>query len=363
MTTAHKYTGALFIGAAFALASFMPLTAAAATSKKPTCEVTVTTKESKTKITDKTDKKEMLVAESEEIEFKWKSKDAKKATLDGKKIKLTGTNEINAKKTGTYEFEFENGSKTVTCEVTITVADAEITSKLANTSSKPTFSGTAEGLKKVSLSVFKEGAKKAVFVKKNVSVKNGKWTVKTSKPLATGTYEVRLMNGDTMLDTADLTVGSSTKNKDDKAVAKSNGVLKVGMIPLGIGGTSRAGGSVSAALVEVRNTGTEAVTVTGFRVSQRGTASTNAIVELSSKDDKGMTSASTKASWKSNATVAPANAVIAAGGVKLFTVKALLGASAMPGTTVILDVTGIESNAKTASGTFPIRGNQFDVTY
>ena len=59
--------------------------------------------------------------------------------------------------------------------------------------------------------------------------------------------------------------------------------------------------------------------------------------------------------------IAPADAVIPAGGVKFFTVKGTLAANAVPGTTVILDIVSVQSNGKGVQGSFPIRGNVITV--
>ncbi|HEX8591179.1 MAG TPA: hypothetical protein VF696_00275 [Candidatus Paceibacterota bacterium] len=356
---------ALIVGAAFLAMSLAPFMAQAA-SKTPSCTLTVTTESSTTKITKEGS---VTVAEDEEIEIDWEAKNATSATYEGKRAVNSGTATIVVKKSADYTFVAKNGNKKVTCEVTVNVAEASIDSKsLSKGSEKPTITGTADGLKKVSVAIYKEGANKPVFEKKSISVKNDKWSVKVSKNLPKGDYEVRLYayKSTDVLDEEELTVGSTKRSSDDKdedddSTAKSEGVLSVGMIPLGMGGSAQIGKPFSATLVEIRNRGTEEVKITGFGVRQTGTASMGAITMLSTVDNKGVATAARAASFKSNIATAPVDAVIPPGGVMLFTVKATVGPGAVVGSTVVLDLISIQSNAKSVSGTFPIRGNAMSV--
>jgi hypothetical protein len=352
------------MGAAFLLASFMPLSAAAAT-KNPSCTVSVTTEEGEVTLKNKA---KILVAEGEDLEIEWSSKNGKEAELNGEEVKLSDSEEFSPEKTTTYKLVVENGSKKATCEFTAYVAEGTITtSGLTKNANKQTLSGTAEGTKKVGVEVYKEGTKKAVFKKENISVKKGKWNVSLSKRLASGEYEVRLYGDKSyelnLIETKEVTIGTTTKDNDDddKAPAKSNGVLSVGMIPLGMGGSTTAGGNIAATLIEVRNRGTEAVHISGFGVRQSGTASVSVVTELSSLDNLGASRASAKASFKNGVAIAPSDATIEPGKFKLFTVKALLGSSVQAGSTVVLDVVSVISNAKSIAGTFPIRGNVWNI--
>jgi hypothetical protein len=159
-----------------------------------------------------------------------------------------------------------------------------------------------------------------------------------------------------LIATEDLTIG-----EEDNSLKQSKGVLQVSRFPFGINDPARRGGTISAALLQIRNTGTEAVTISGFDVRQNGTANIAAITSLTSLDNLGMGPAYATATWKNGMAFVPANATIPAGSFKLFTVKALLGMNAVAGTNVNLTVTGVHSNAKGTMGLFPINGMLINV--
>ncbi|MEA2702004.1 MAG: hypothetical protein QOE22_713 [Candidatus Parcubacteria bacterium] len=356
MTSLHKTRYALLTGATFLLIAFMPTTAEAAT-KKPSCTLTVTTAAGEAEITKEGD---VIIREGGTLKIEWDSKNAQEAELDGEEVAESDSETFTPKRTTTYEFEFKNGSKKAACEVTANVIDGSVDDVTSGT--KPALSGEVSGTKKVNVAIYQKNKK--VFEKKNISVKRGEWEAKVTKALKKGEYEVRL-TGDKSYDlngiaTATLTIGD--KNTVSGG-GSSKGVLSVTTIPLLAGGTTRAGATVPVAYLQLRNTGTEAVQVTGFTVKQNGTASGNVITSLSTSDDKGGSrGASAMNPFTSGSAFAPTDAKIEPGAMKLFTIKAMLGTNAIVGTNLMLDVTGVEGNG-TEKGAFPLRGTTWAIGY
>lgn len=359
---AHLQTSlyAFLIGAAFLLMSFVPFSAEAATSK-PSCALTVSVGADSEKITKEGD---VIVPKGGLFGIAWTSRNAKSAELDGNSIGLSGSRTFSPRKTTTYEFIFKNGSKKTACEVTAHIANGSIDG--ISSGSKPTLSGKATGTKKVSIALYEKGKSKAVFEKKNIPVKRGVWEAKTTKTLPKGEYQV-VLTGDKDYDlntlaSATLTIGN-VNTLSGGVGGSSKGVLSVTTIPLLGGGTIRANEAKPVSYLQLRNTGSEAVHVTGFTVKQNGTASTNAIASLSTVDDKGGSrDASAMNPFRNGVAVAPTDATIEPGSLKLFTIKAMLGANVTVGTNLMLDVTGVENNG-TEKGAFPIRGTTWTIGY
>lgn len=358
----------LLLGAAFLLMSFVPLSASAAT-KTPSCTLTVTVGSDSKKITKSGD---ILVPKGGLFGIAWTSKNADTFSfndggkgLAGGKSSISGSEEFSPKKTTTYQFEFKNSSnKKVVCEVTAHVANGSIDGITSGT--KPALSGEVSGVKKVNVAIYEDGKKKPVFEKKNISVKRGAWEAKPTKALSKGTYSV-VLTGDpdyafNTLASATLTIGDVNKLAAGIG-GSSKGNLTVTTLPLLSGGTTRAGASVPIVYLQLRNTGSEAAHVTGFNIKQNGSASANVITSLSTVDDKGGSRATSAANpFKNGSAFAPTDAIIAPGAVKLFTIKAQLGANVAIGTNLMLDITGVESNGS-EKGAFPLRGTTWTVGY
>lgn len=340
--------------------SFVPTSADAAT-KKPTCSLIVTTEQGEAKITKKGG---VIVTKGSTFEIAWDSKNAEEAELNGKEIDLSDSEDFSPTKKTTYKFVFTDGTRKATCAVTAHVVEGSI--EEVSSGSKPTLSGESSGLKKVTVSIYKEGNKKVVFQKKNIKVKGGEWEVEVTKTLAEGKYEVRLMSASKLdlniVTTANLTVGDKNTLSSSSS-GSSAGVLSVSSIPLLSGGSTSAGQTVPVSYLQLRNTGKEVVTVTGFKVKQNGSASANGITNLSTVDDKGGSRATSPANpFKDGIGLAPTTATIEPGTMKLFTIKATLGMSVTNGTNLMLDVIGVESNGS-EKGTFPIRGTTWTIGY
>jgi len=143
--------------------------------------------------------------------------------------------------------------------------------------------------------------------------------------------------------------------------------LVVGGIPLLTGGTVRAGGTVSISFLQITNVGSEGALLTGFLIKQNGSADMNAVIGLSTVDDKGGsrglvggTEGSTP--FKNKTALAPTDAYFAPGEMKLFTIKATVArdVTLYSGTNLMIDVTGLETTASVV-GSFPIRGTTWTI--
>ena len=149
----------------------------------------------------------------------------------------------------------------------------------------------------------------------------------------------------------------------------TSGDLVVNTVPLLAGGTARAGTSVPVAYIQLSNTGKANVAVKGFWVKQNGSANTDAIIGLSTVDDKGGSRGATGGSegntpFKNGAAWVPTDATIAPGAMKLFTIKAVLTAnvSNYVGKTLVLETSKVDTSA-TIKGTLPLRGVTWTIAY
>lgn len=145
--------------------------------------------------------------------------------------------------------------------------------------------------------------------------------------------------------------------------------LFVESVPLLSGGIARAGTSVPVSYLYLRNTGKDYTTLTGFWVTQNGSASTKAVIGFTSVDDKEIAHGATGGSegttpFKNGSAFVPMDIVFTPGQERLFTIKAILTSdvSSYAGTQLKIDVTGVESNAQ-ESGVFPIRGTTWTIGY
>lgn len=145
--------------------------------------------------------------------------------------------------------------------------------------------------------------------------------------------------------------------------------LFVESVPLLSGGIARAGTSVPVSYLYLRNAGKEHTTLSGFWVTQNGSASTEAIIGFTSVDDKEIAHGSVGGSegatpFKNKSAFVPIDIIFAPGQERLFTIKARLTGDVFShiGTQLKIDVTGVESNAQ-ESGVFPIRGTTWTIGY
>lgn len=339
--------------------SFIPISASAASSKV-SCSLTVVTGGTQTTVKDK---KDVLVKKGDEVRIVWSSKNAKKVTnADGDEVLLTGTQVAFPEKSTTYSYTASSGSKKAKCSVTMVVVSGSINaSSLSSESAKPTISGTASGAKKVQVLIQPQGSDKTAFKSKEVKVKNGKWSVKSTKNLADGAYDVFVSGGK---GTAGGSIATGTLYIGDAAAT----TFSVSSVPLLFGGTARLGASTPVSYLRITNTGKQAATLSGFTVTQRGSAPTSSIIGLTTVDDKALLRGSVGGSegstpFKNGSAFAPMNATFAPGQMRLFTIRAVVSNNAQHvGKQLIIDVTGIQATAAIKAA-FPIRGTTWTIGY
>ncbi len=229
---------------------------------------------------------------------------------------------------------------------------------------KPTVTGEAEDVKTVRILIEnKEG--KDMFRSNKITVKKGEWKTKISKDLPAGTYDITLYGP--------KGVSKQTLAKDEfvvnpKGVAAGStiagGTLNVSSVPLLMGGTASRGASIPVAYVKVSNPGKKVAAITGFRLSETGTAPEDKVViGFSTSDDKGGSRTTTYTTFKSGYALVPLAATIEPGTFKIFTIKAIMGgADSYYGKKLQIDVAGVGS-AGTVNGTFPMKGTTFTLIY
>ncbi|MDB5245262.1 MAG: hypothetical protein JWN90_367 [Parcubacteria group bacterium] len=151
-------------------------------------------------------------------------------------------------------------------------------------------------------------------------------------------------------------------------VVAGYGNLTVSLIPLLTGGNARSSSVVPVSYLQVNNTGTTTVKISGFKLKENGSAPDVAIIGLQTVDEKGGSRGSAGGSesttpFVNGLTEAPTNAILAPGQMKLFTVKVQLSAAASQyaGTQIIISVTGLDATA-TSKGNFPIAGTTWTIT-
>ncbi|MES2931207.1 MAG: hypothetical protein V4682_00730 [Patescibacteria group bacterium] len=360
----HTPLKTLSIFAVMALA-FVPFGASAASSKV-SCELTVETSFGEVSFDGS---EEVLVQKDDEVTISWEGKNATKV-VDGDKdeVDLEDSITVTPDEDETFSYTFTDRTKKATCSVDLVVIDSSIDEDtLATDSAKPTISGEATGAKSVRLEIADEKGK-TVFKSKTIRTKRGDWSVRVTKTLKDGSYDVTLF-GDkgaeiNIIATGTLVVGegSSTGN----SASKKGGQLSVSALPLLSGGNAATGASVPVAYIKVSNPSNETAYIDGFTLKQNGSASTDSVVSFLTNDDKSgsrYTTAGTNL-FKNGSAFVGLPATVAPGQVRIFTIKANLAANsnAYAGQTLMLDVASITSGAK-LGGTFPIRGTTWTLTY
>lgn len=174
---------------------------------------------------------------------------------------------------------------------------------------------------------------------------------------ATATYEYRFMKN-----SQEVACSATLKVVAPPAVVEGPTTLRVATVPLLSGGVAYPGASVPVAYLQVLNSGSAATVLRGFTLTQKGNASTNAIIGLSTIDDKGGSVSVTggvvgQTPFMNGEATVDTEVVFLPGQRKLFTIRAVMAPilTAYRGTQVTLDVTGVETSAS-VQGIFPIRG-------
>ncbi|MDP2815136.1 MAG: hypothetical protein Q8O19_00475, partial [Rectinemataceae bacterium] len=284
-----SHTRTLTLGVlAIAALAFVPSTTFAASSRV-SCELTVTTPYDEVSF-DKSE--EVLVQKGDEVTIAWEGKNATDA-VDGDKneIDVEDSITVSPQKDVTYEYRFTNNSRKADCAVSLKVVDVSFDEdSLTTDSSKPTISGEANGTKTVRLEIMNDDGKR-VFKSKNERVRGGEWNVRVKKSLKDGTYDV-LLFGERgaeldLVGRSTLVIGEGGSSSAGTASTKMGGTLSLSSIPLLLGGNAAPGTAVPVAYIKVENMGSSASSIEGFTLKQNGSASTNAVVNVQTNDDKG----------------------------------------------------------------------------
>ncbi len=241
---------------------------------------------------------------------------------------------------------------------------------LTATTTKPVISGEASNVKSVRINIYKEGSKKPLYKGKTAKVKSGDWSTKVSKSIPNGTYDIVLYGpkGVEKNTLATSTLVIDTTNKSKSSAKKVDTTFVIEALPLLTGGSAKQGTSVPVSYLQVTNIGKNAGVLKGFWVKQNGSASAKSVIGLTTVDDSGLLKGSVggvegTTPFKDNMAFVPVpDITIGAGQMKLITIKAGITAnvSSYVGTSLMLDVTGVDTNAKTRAS-FPIRGTTWNL--
>ena len=262
----------------------------------------------------------VTLSEGETLTVDWSSMNASSATVNGKAdSQLSGTESYTPHATTTYTYTFNTGKNEVSCSV------------LVNVTPKPVVT--------VSVPV--------------VTPKPVIQPPKVTPPVVVVPPVTPPVVTPPITPVPSVPLGPTT--------------LVVWNIPLLSGGTVHAGQSVPVSYLQVTNVGKASTVITGFWITQTGSAPASRIIGLSVVDDRGKTQGSVGGSEGSSpftgyVALASTNTHFEPGQLRLFTIKAKVSSnvSSLVGTTVTLDVTGVQSEA-TVDGKFPIRGTTWTI--
>lgn len=239
-------------------------------------------------------------------------------------------------------------------------ATATITPEtLLTDSSRPTLRGTSDDIRSLKIEIRNDDDRK-VWTSRTVRVRDDAWYTRVTKSLKPGAYEVSVINYGV---SKKPVVATSTLTVSDP---DARGTVSVSMVPLFLNATAPAGQSAPVAYVQVRNTGKEAVALSGFDLVQNGTASDASVTGFATSDNLGGSRTfvgGQGAYFSGKKAFVPLVATIPAGEMRIYTLKAQVGTNpAMDlGKTLQIAVTGVRGNL-TATGMFPLAGTTLTVT-
>lgn len=341
-------------------------TVSLAKSTGPSCSLSVLTTSATVRIRDSGT---VLIKKGETVQITWKSTDATKAFgPNGRSVSLNGKATSTPNTSTTYTYRFTGGNNRVKCSVTVRVVSGDISAtSLKTTSSKPLLSGKATKVDAVRVQLFTQGSTTLVYESADTKVRNGKWKIKILKSLADGRYDVKLLASSTAGQQSIATGTLAVGDVSHIVQTVQTQILGVESVPLLLGGTAHTGASVAVLYLHVVNIGKVPATITGFRVVQNGSASTDAVSTLTVVDDAGGSRGSVggpgeKLPFKNSVAIVPTNTTILPGQMKLFTVKATLAnnMSLYQGTQLKIDLAGVISTAS-IRGRLPIRGTTWTI--
>lgn len=333
-----------------------------ASQVKPTCTLTATTSEkafsTKTAGT-------FVIPAGKEVGIAWSSTHADAALLNGAKVGTSGFKSYVPKKTQDYSFTFLNGKKKGRCEVTVKVVSGELDSNATvSLSQKPTISGSAKGVRTLTVALYNDDDEDPVYMSKKIQVKRGEWKAKVTEKLPKDTYRVVVADADT-----DYAIASGTLAIGKASAAAAKTTIVVELVPLLSGGIVHKGSTVPVSYLQVTNIGKTAAHIHGFEIKQNGNAAPESIIALTASDDidsfrKTLGGTEGSRIFSENRAWVPADAIIPAGGMRLFTIKASLSTNILTqrGKNLMLDVTGVNGDAALKAA-FPIRGTTWTIDF
>ena len=337
-------------------------------ASQPSCSLEVETPQGEIDVLNKGEEI-VLIEEGGKVTIAWESSRSDEAFLNGDEIDTDGEEEYSPQEDTTYTYRFENGNRSVECEVTAQVVDGDFDEgTLHTTASRTTIKGTVEGTKTVQLIISKEEGGKPLFKSKSLRVKDGKWSSRITKQLTEGEYVVMLL-GDkkaklNVIATDTFTIGDEFKDEGPEGdeTESSDTTLVIESIPLLNGGKTGVNMNVPISYFQAINIGTNIGTVEKVAVRHTGTAPTSAIVGFTITDDQSLTNVAyipkdPKTLFKNGVATIPVDAAIGGRQMRLFTVRALLSPTAFAyyGKQFQLSIVEVDMNAKQRA-TLPLPG-------
>lgn len=145
--------------------------------------------------------------------------------------------------------------------------------------------------------------------------------------------------------------------------------FSVSAVPLLSGGDVERGDSVPLSYLQIVNRGSYAARLEGFWIKQNGNAPTRTVIGLSTVDDKGGSRGQTGGTegstpFSNGVAFAPTDALFQPGQMRLFTIMATMSSdiSTYVGTELKIDVTSLQAEEVTFTGSFPIRGTTWTLS-
>ena len=356
-TSTLRQSKKLLIALAFAAFVILPSTTHAAYTK-PVCILLLQTTAGTVAGPGEMD---VMLNKGDDLKILWVSVNATKAeNKNGNSLPLAGRTVKTPTKKTTYSYTFSKGTDEVTCSVTVHPTEGHITaSTLSSLSRTPTISGTVEGTDNVSFEIFKDGSKTSVYESDEISVMDDEWEHKVSKSLTKGSYDLVFSGSSELklntISKRTLTIGTVASSDT------SASTIVVQPIPLLVGGVAKRNQTVGLSYLQVLNVGLESATITGIKLEQMGTASTDTVLSLMAIDDtelaKGQVGKVGDSPFESGEALIPITLTLKPKETRLFTLKATMADDVSDdiGDTLKLMVSGVTSSS-VIKGTFPIKG-------
>jgi hypothetical protein len=241
-------------------------------------------------------------------------------------------------------------------------ASIDIDTLLVDSGQKPRLTGTTtDSVAKIRVSIVASSTGKTVYKSSRITVKrDDTWSVRVSKKLADGTYNVYVQE--------DLKGKLTRIGEGTLYVGIPPVTLRVTPIALLSGGIAHPGTTVPISYLQVVNQSSSTAALKGFWVRQDGSAPVSSIIGFSSVDGTGTSRASVgglegATPFVNGLAYVPSTAILAPGERKLFTLKVQLSSTSgrSAGTALMLNVTGIDAAAK-FNASFPITGTTWTLS-